>query len=64
MASYNGGPHNAKKWYKTNKNDVFDMFVEDIAFTETRNYVKKVLANYWTYSELEQKMGSQVSRTP
>ncbi len=52
IAGYNGGPHNAKRWHETNKNDEFDMFIEDIGFTETRGYVKKVLANYWTYSRL------------
>lgn len=52
IAGYNGGPHNAKRWRETNKNDDFDMFIEDIGFTETRIYVKKVLANYWTYSRL------------
>ena len=49
IAGYNGGPHNATRWFEHNKNEDFDLFVEDIEFTETRNYVKKVLANYWTY---------------
>ncbi len=40
-----------------NKDDDFDMFIEDIGFTETRNYVKKVLGNYWTYKLLK-KTGS------
>lgn len=49
LSGYNGGPHNAKKWFDRNKEEDFDLFVEDIEFTETRTYVKKVLANYWTY---------------
>ncbi len=49
LASYNGGPHNAQKWYNNNKEEEYDLFIEDIAFSETRGYVKKVLANYWTY---------------
>ncbi|MBN1576623.1 MAG: transglycosylase SLT domain-containing protein [Chitinispirillaceae bacterium] len=49
LAAYNAGPHNAKKWKEQNKNDEFDLFVENIGFTETRNYVKKVMGNYWTY---------------
>src|SRR5690554_2344372 len=52
LASYNAGPHNAEKWYKRNKDREFDLFVEDIGFTETRNYVKKVLGNYWSYQQL------------
>ncbi|HEX2955601.1 MAG TPA: transglycosylase SLT domain-containing protein [Chitinispirillaceae bacterium] len=52
LSSYNAGPHNAKKWYQKNKQEEFDLFVEDIEFTETRNYVKKVMGNYWSYQEL------------
>jgi soluble lytic murein transglycosylase-like protein len=52
IAGYNGGPHNAKRWHKQNKDDEFDLFIEDIGYSETRNYVKKVLANYWTYQRL------------
>lgn len=52
IAGYNGGPHNAKKWNAQNSDDGFDMFIEDIGFSETRSYVKKVLGNYWTYKEL------------
>ncbi len=49
LAAYNGGPINAQQWFNRNKEEDFDLFVEDIEFTETRNYVKKVLSNYWTY---------------
>jgi soluble lytic murein transglycosylase-like protein/outer membrane protein assembly factor BamD (BamD/ComL family) len=49
LASYNGGPIKAAEWYAKNKRKTFDLFIEDIGFTETRGYVKKVLANYWTY---------------
>jgi soluble lytic murein transglycosylase len=49
IASYNGGPNKAAEWYAKNKRTTFDLFIEDIGFTETRGYVKKVLANYWTY---------------
>lgn len=52
LASYNAGPHNAKKWEKRNGDEEMDLFVEDIGFTETRNYVKKVLGNLYTYEFL------------
>jgi soluble lytic murein transglycosylase-like protein len=52
LSSYNAGPINAKKWYDKNKKEEFDLFVEDIEFTETRGYVKKVMGNYWSYQEL------------
>jgi soluble lytic murein transglycosylase len=64
LAGYNGGPHNVKKWYATNKGDVFDMFVEDIAFTETRRYVKKVLANFWTYVQLRRLVHGTAEELP
>ena len=51
-ASYNGGSENAKAWLLRNQGEDLDLFVENIGFTETRNYVKKVLANYWTYRRL------------
>jgi soluble lytic murein transglycosylase len=49
IASYNGGPAKATEWFEKNKKKTFDLFIEDIGFTETRGYVKKVLANYWIY---------------
>lgn len=52
LASYNAGPHNAKKWKKRNAGEEMDLFVEDIGFTETRNYVKRVLGNLYTYEFL------------
>jgi tetratricopeptide (TPR) repeat protein len=51
-ASYNGGSDNVKAWLLRNQAEDLDLFVENIGFTETRNYVKKVLANYWTYRKL------------
>ena len=52
IASYNGGPVNAQKWYERNKDKSSDLFMEDIVFSETREYVKKVLANYWMYKTI------------
>ncbi len=54
IASYNGGPHNVKRWVNWHKDILHDpiYFVECIGFSETRHYVKKVLENYWTYSAL------------
>jgi soluble lytic murein transglycosylase-like protein/outer membrane protein assembly factor BamD (BamD/ComL family) len=49
LASYNGGPPRASEWYTKNKRKTFDLFIEDIGYAETRGYVKRVLANYWTY---------------
>lgn len=52
--SYNAGPHRAKKWIKTYGDprsadvDVID-WVEKIPFSETRNYVMRVMENMQVY---------------
>jgi soluble lytic murein transglycosylase len=51
IAGYNGGPHNVNRWLKSNPVKDIELFIEDIPYTETRGYVKKVLANYWTYKQ-------------
>ncbi|MCU0608615.1 MAG: transglycosylase SLT domain-containing protein [Chitinispirillaceae bacterium] len=53
LASYNAGPPNAQQWQERSGKKEFDLFVEDIGFSETRGYVKKVMANYWFYKALE-----------
>ncbi len=54
LASYNAGPHRARKWMKafgdprTNVREALD-WMEMIPFTETRNYVQRVLENITVY---------------
>ncbi len=54
LAAYNAGPGNAAKWMEAFPLDLSDpeLFIEQIPFTETRGYVKHVLANSWLYSEI------------
>ncbi len=54
LAAYNAGPGNAAKWMEAFPLDSSDpeLFIEQIPFTETRGYVKHVLANAWLYSEI------------
>jgi soluble lytic murein transglycosylase len=56
IAAYNGGPPAITRWFEQNKKKTFDLFVEDIGYDETRGYVKKVLANYWTYRILSRML--------
>lgn len=49
IAGYNAGPGNVDKWIGKKKYTDMDEFVENIPFTETRNYVKRVLGNYAAY---------------
>ena len=49
IASYNAGPNQVKEW--VNKYDLtdLDVFIENIPFGETEDYVRSVLGNYWNY---------------
>jgi len=48
-AAYNAGPHNVNRWLKQYKGPV-DLWIENIPFSETREYVQKVLAYSTIYS--------------
>jgi len=49
-AAYNAGPGTLARW-RRDLNEVSDplLFIESIPFGETRDYVEKVLANFWIY---------------
>lgn len=53
-ASYNGGEDNAARWVKRARNakDEPALFTAEVGFSETKDYVLKVLANYRVYREL------------
>jgi len=53
ICSYNAGPGRVDQWLETLSPDP-DLFVESIPFSETQNYLKKVMANYFAYSILYQ----------
>ena len=52
VAAYNGGPGNLRKWMRgiDFRNDPL-LFIESIPNRETRDYVEKVLANFWIYRD-------------
>lgn len=52
VGSYNGGPHNIGRWLRPKVDIPFEEFVEEIAFDESRHYVKKVTSYYATYTDL------------
>ena len=54
LAAYNAGPHRVSRWKKYNNNETSDFLAENIEFSQTRNYIKKVMKNYWIYSILEE----------
>lgn len=49
LANYNAGPGPARRWQKNHAGHPWDLRTEEISFWETRDYVKKVMGNYWTY---------------
>lgn len=49
LAAYNAGPHRVNRWRKIKGSDQIDVFIENIEYKETRNYVRKVMKNYWSY---------------
>lgn len=55
-AAYNAGPEAVASWLAKNEyHGERDAFVEDIPFSETRGYVKKVLRNYAEYKRIYSK---------
>jgi len=51
-ASYNGGEDNAARWLNRTKPKEPAIFASEIGFSETKNYVFKVMANYRVYRAL------------
>jgi peptidoglycan lytic transglycosylase len=49
LAAYNGGEHAVAKWQRQFAALADDEFVESITYRETRDYVKRVVANYRAY---------------
>lgn len=61
LAAYNAGPHRVTEWLSRLHYDSLDQFVENIPFSETRKYVKRVIASYWSYSRIYgESLGSRV----
>ncbi|MET0752295.1 MAG: transglycosylase SLT domain-containing protein [Pyrinomonadaceae bacterium] len=48
-ASYNGGEDNMARWMSRSKSTEADRYVPEIAFSQSKDYVYKVMANYRVY---------------
>lgn len=53
LANYNAGPRPTKRWRRANKGLPKKIANEHITYWETRDYIKKVMGNYWNYQILE-----------
>jgi soluble lytic murein transglycosylase len=51
-ASYNGGEDNVARWTARARSNDPDRYVSEIGFTQSKDYVYKVLPNYWVYQSL------------
>ncbi len=52
VASYNAGPGAFGRWTKAFDQDDVLMIIESLPSSETRDYVEKVMANYWIYRQI------------
>ncbi len=52
LSCYNAGPNRTAIWVSENIQLSTEEFVETIPYTETRNYVKVIMRNYWNYRDL------------
>ena len=50
--SYNGGADNLARWIGRSHASDPDRYVPEIGFSQTKDYVYKVMANFWTYQRL------------
>lgn len=51
-ASYNGGEDNVARWLARARSQDPDRYVIEIGFAQSKDYVFKVLPNYWVYQQL------------
>jgi len=49
IAAYNAGEDTVRKWLRKGNYKSADEFIEDIPYSETRNYVKRVLTTFFEY---------------
>ena len=57
LAGYNAGPHRVRDWTDMNMEIPAEVFIEEIPFTETRNYVKLIMRNEKIYRRLYPELG-------
>lgn len=50
--AYNGGADNLARWIARSHANEADRYVPEIGFSQTKDYIFKVMANFWTYQQL------------
>ncbi len=51
-AAYNGGADNMARWRARSRSDEPDRYVAEIGFSQSKEYVYRVVSNFWTYQRL------------
>lgn len=51
-ASYNGGPENVARWIARSRSNEADRYVPELGFSQTKDYVFKVMSSFWVYQQL------------
>jgi soluble lytic murein transglycosylase len=51
-ASYNGGTDNMTRWIARSRSNEADRYVPEIGFAQSKDYVFRVMTNYWNYQRL------------
>jgi soluble lytic murein transglycosylase len=52
LAAYNAGPGRLRQWWKSRRTSDVEVFVEQIPYDETRQYVKRVMLSWREYTRI------------
>jgi len=61
-ASYNGGADNMTRWMDRSRSKEPERYVPEIGFTQSKDYVYRVMSNFWSYERLYDAQLQPVSR--
>ena len=61
IASYNAGPHRARRWLPRSESLDADIWIETVPFRETRRYLRRVLAYTAVYEMLLGDLSTRIS---
>ncbi len=64
LTNYNAGPKPTRRWIDETQGMPFDLAIEDISYWETRDYVKKVMGNYYNYLSLSGASAQKILERP
>ena len=62
--AYNGGADNLARWIGRSRSNEPDRYVPEIGFSQTKDYVYKVLTNFWNYQRLYDAQLQPIFSTP